>query len=75
VDEASVIARLLGLKLLRVRAHVTLHPADLESITYLDACAVQQRPAQPTEGGNLSDPVELLARASRTMHDTKRISF
>lgn len=73
--EATVIARLLGLKLLRVKAHVTLLPPGLTQITYLDACPAQQQPDRPAEGGNLNDAARLLAQASRTMHDAERITL
>lgn len=73
VVEASVVARLLGIKLLRVKAHVALMPAGREPITYLDT-RVAEQPKQLAEGGSLSDAVNLLAHASQTMHDAKRIS-
>jgi hypothetical protein len=73
VVEATVIARLLGLKLLRVKAHVTLLPADLEQITQVDARPAQQQPDRPAEGGNLRDAARLLTHASRTRHDAERI--
>jgi hypothetical protein len=74
VVEASVIARLLGIKLLRLNAYITLTPADLEPITYLDAAAPRKHPDHPTEGG-LTEAVKLLAHASQTMHDAKRTTF
>jgi hypothetical protein len=74
VVEATVIARLLGLKLLRVKAHVTLLPADLEQITYVDTPSPPQQVDRPAEGGgNLRDAAQLLAHASRTRHDAERI--
>ena len=74
VVEASVIARLLGIKLLRLNAYITLMPAHLEPITYLDAAAPQQHPDHPAEDG-LSEAVKLLAHATQTMHDAKRTTF
>jgi hypothetical protein len=74
VVEASVIARLLGIKLLRLNAYITLMPAHLEPITYLDAAAPQQHPDHPTEDG-LSEAVKLLAHATQTMDDAKRTTF
>ena len=71
--EASVVGRLLGLKLLRVKAHVTLMPAYLD--TYVTPRATVQRANQPTAGESLSDAVNLLAQASRTMREAKRITF
>jgi hypothetical protein len=73
VVEASVVARLLGIKLLRVNAHVTLMPSGGEPITYLDT-RVAEQPAQLADGGSLSEAVNLLAHASQTMHDAKRLS-
>jgi hypothetical protein len=75
VVEASVVGRLLGLKLLRVKAHVTLMPAYLDPITYVTPRATAQRVDQHTEGGSLSDAVNLLAQASRTMREARRITF
>jgi len=75
VVEASVVGRLLGLKLLRVKAHVTLMPADLDPITYVTPRATAQRANQPTAGESLSDAVNLLAQASRTMREAMRITF
>lgn len=72
--EASVVGRLLGLKLLRVKAHVTLMPAYLDPITYVTPRATVQRANQPT-GGGLSDAVNLLAQASRTMREARRITL
>lgn len=69
-----MVARLLGLKLLRVKAHVTLTPAGLEPITYVDARAAQSQPGQPQGTNCLRDAVNLLARASRTMDDANRIT-
>jgi hypothetical protein len=74
VVDASVVARLLGLKLLRVKAHVTLTPAGLEPITYVNARAAQSQPSQHQGSSCLRDAVNLLAHASRTMNDAKRIT-
>ena len=73
--EASVVGRLLGLKLLRVKAHVTLLPAYRDPITYVTPRATAQRANPPTAAGGLSDAVNLLAQASRTMREAKRITF
>jgi hypothetical protein len=74
VVEATVIGRLLGLKLLRVKAHVTLLPATYEPISYVDARPLRQQAGQGEAGGNLADAAGLLAHASRTMRDTERIT-
>ena len=73
--EASVVGRLLALKLLRVKAHVTLLPAYRDPITYVTLRATVQRANQPPGGGGLSDAVNLLDQASRTMREAKRITF
>jgi hypothetical protein len=75
VVEASVVGRLLGLKVLRGKAHVTLMPAYLDQITYVTPRATAPRADQPTGGGSLNDAVNLLAQASRTMREAKRITF
>jgi hypothetical protein len=75
VVEASVVGRVLGLKLLRVKAHVTLMPAYLDPITYVTRRARALRADQPTGGGSLNDAVNLLAQASRTMREAKRITL
>ena len=69
VIEASVVARLLGLKLLRLRAHVTVLPAHVEPLR-----VVPTEPAPPLGDGRLDDAVALLARASRTLDEAKRNS-
>jgi len=69
VIEASVVARLLGLRLLRLRAHVTVLPADVEPLR-----AVPSEPVPPFGDGRLDDAVALLARASRTLDEAKRNS-
>jgi hypothetical protein len=75
VVEATVIGRLLGLKLLRVKAHITLLPAGLEPIVYVDARPARQQAGPGKAGGDLSDAADLLAHASRTMHDAERITL
>jgi hypothetical protein len=75
VVEASVVGRLLGLKLLRVKAHVTLMPAYLDPITYVTPGATVQRANLSTGRGGLSDADNLLAQASRTMREAKRITL
>lgn len=84
IIEASIVARLLGLKLLRLHADVTLIPARLEPTATVEqrglphATSMARPLAQPTvrevrpEAGTLSDAVMLLQRASRTLRDAKR---
>jgi hypothetical protein len=59
-----VVARLLGMKLLRLDANVTLLPADVGPISYVEPSAAT---APPDPGGTLNDAVELLAHASKTI--------
>jgi hypothetical protein len=70
-----VVARLLGVKLLTVKAHVTLTPAGLEPIAYIHARAAQPQLNQRQGGTRLRDAVNLLAHASRTMNDAKSVTF
>ena len=79
IVEASIVARLLGVKLLRLHAEVTLVPAQLEQ-----AAVVEQRALPPAtsidlprspvdlESGTISDAVMLLQRATHTLRDAKR---
>jgi hypothetical protein len=71
VVDAVVVGRVLGIKLLRVTARITLLPASAQPIVTLDGSAV----APPLDRGNLSDAVSLLAHASRTMRDARRNSL
>ncbi len=70
--EATIVARLLGVKLLRVNAHVMLMPADVESVAHLDTRTALPQPRQRPDGGTLSDAVMLLAHASETIRDAHR---
>ncbi len=88
VIEASILARLLGMKLLRLTAHVTLQPADFERLRYVEPEVVEgstqighaapfqmltaPQPANPGQPGTLSDAASLLAHASRTIHGTSQ---
>ena len=81
VVEASVVARLLGLKLLRLKADVTLLPATVEHVPVVAARAESYPdPAGVAAGtrrsdtGSLSDAVELLAHATRTLRDARAAS-
>jgi hypothetical protein len=77
VIEASIVARLLGMRILRLKAYVTLLPASRESVTmadgYTDAgpwTTAQPAPDQLDAGGTLSAATTLLAHAHRTIHET-----
>jgi hypothetical protein len=52
-----------------------LLPAALEPITYVDARPARQQAGPGKAGGDLSDAADLLAHASRTMHDAERITL
>jgi hypothetical protein len=74
--EASILARLLGIPLLRLDAHIDMVPIDAEDIVgspiiELTALpAVPGRPADPP--GTLADAAELLEHASRTLGDVRQ---
>jgi len=73
VIEASVVARLLGLKLLRVRAQVTVLPAEPARRLPRFPSEFPSEPAPPSlDGGRLADAAQLLAHACRTLDDAKR---
>ena len=54
---------------------VRVMPAYLDPITNVTPRARAPRADQPTRGGSLNDAVNLLAQASRTMREAKRITF
>ena len=71
VIRASVLGRLLGIRLLRLEADITLVPADLgSSSTVGPSTHVVTSSAIPGGTGGLTDAVELLAQASRTLDET-----
>jgi hypothetical protein len=71
VIRASVLGRLLGIRLLRLEADITLVPADLgSSPTIGPSPRVVTGSATPDGTGGLTDAVELLAHASRTLDET-----
>jgi hypothetical protein len=70
VIRASVLGRLLGIRLLRLEAYITLVPADLgSSSTVGPSTHVVTSSATPGGTGGLTDAVELLAYASRTLDE------
>jgi hypothetical protein len=73
VIRASVLGRLLGIRLLRLEADITLIPADLGSSTVGPSPRVVT--SSPTTDGSrdLTDARELLAHASRTLDETSHI--
>ena len=74
--EASILARLLGIPLLRLDAHVDMVPIDGDQVVrspmVLWSAMPPARgvPADPT--GALADAAELLQRASRTLAAVRR---
>jgi len=74
IIRASVLGRLLGIRLLRLEADISLFPADLgSSSTVGPSLRVVTSPATTDGTGGLTDAVELLAHASRTLDETPRL--
>jgi hypothetical protein len=74
VIRASVLGRLLGIRLLRLEADITLVPADLgSSSTVGPSTRVVTSPATPGGTGGLTEAVALLAHASRTLDETPHL--
>jgi hypothetical protein len=70
VIRASVLGRLLGIRLLRLEADITLFPADLGSPSTVGPSLRIVTSSAITDGnGGLYDTVELLAHASRTLDE------
>jgi hypothetical protein len=73
VVDASILARLLGLRLLRLDAHITLVPAALAIRSSTSPTASSRPPLPPSlatsppRGGDLDDAVHLLASAKREL--------
>jgi hypothetical protein len=75
VIEASVLARLLRIRLLRLEARVALVPAALaENVDYEPALRWLEPGAstKPAYDGSLSDASEMLSDASRKLEETAR---
>jgi hypothetical protein len=74
VIKASVLGRLLGIRLLRLEADISLVPADLGSFPTVGPSARVVRSSATTDGtGGLTDAVALLAQASRTLDETPHL--
>jgi hypothetical protein len=74
VIRASVLGRLLGIRLLRLEADITLVPATLgSSSTVGPSTRVVTRSATTDGSGDLTDAEELLAHASRTLDETPHL--
>ena len=74
VIRASVLGRLLGIRLLRLEADISLFPADLGSSSTIGPAPRIVTSSATTDGtGGLTDAVELLAHASRTLDETPHL--
>jgi hypothetical protein len=74
VIRASVLGRLLGLRLLRLEADISLVPADLaSSSTVGPSTGVVTRSATADGSRDLIDARALLAHASRTLDETSHL--
>ena len=74
VIRASVLGRLLGMRLLRLEAHISIFPADLGSSSTVGPSPRIVTSSATTDGtGGLTDAVELLAHASRTLDETSHL--
>ena len=74
VIRASVLGRLLGIRLLRLEADITLVPADLGSSSTVGPSTHIITNSATTDGTRgLTDAVELLAHASRTLDETPHL--
>jgi hypothetical protein len=73
VIRASVLGRLLGIRLLRLEADISLVPADLGSSTVGPSPRVVTSSPTTDVTGGLTDAVALLALASRTLDETPHL--
>jgi hypothetical protein len=74
VIQASVLGRLLGIRLLRLEADISLFPADLGSSSTVGLSPRVVTSSATTDGtGGLIDAVELLAHAARTLDETPHL--
>jgi hypothetical protein len=81
VVEASILARLLGIRLLRLDAHIDMAPVDSDSIAVerystvpmTELTALPMAPsAVAGSTATLADAAELLQHASRTLGEVRR---
>jgi hypothetical protein len=80
VVEASILARLLGIRLLRLDARIDMVPTDSDSIveryTTVPAIELSASPVAPgtsdEAAGTLADAAELLQHAARTLGEVRR---
>jgi hypothetical protein len=70
VIRASVLVRLLGMRLLRLEADISLVPADLGSSTVSPSHGVVTSSPATDGSRDLTNARELLGHASRTLDET-----
>jgi hypothetical protein len=74
VIRASVLGRVLGIRLLRLEADISLVPADLGlSSTVGSSSRVVTRPTATNGSRDLTHARELLAHATRTLDETSHL--
>jgi hypothetical protein len=74
IIRASVLGRLLGIRLLRLEADISVFPADLGSYSTVGPSHRVVTSSATTDGtGGLTDAVALLALASRTLDETPHL--
>jgi hypothetical protein len=74
VIRASVLGRLLGIRLLRLEANISLFSADLGTSSTVGPPLRVVTGSATTDGtGDLTDTVALLALASRTLDETPHL--
>jgi hypothetical protein len=74
VIRASVLGRLLGIRLLRLEADISLFPADLDSSSTVSPSTRVITSSATTDGTrDLTAAVALLAHASRTLDETPHL--
>lgn len=69
VVEANVLARLLGMRLLRLEAHLVLTPAEVIPVN--DPAPPASSYSGPVQDGTLADAIQLLSQASATLDTTR----
>jgi hypothetical protein len=73
VIRASVLGRVLGIRLLRLEADISLVPADLGASSTVGPSSVVARSATTDGSRDLTDARALLAHASRTLDETSHL--
>jgi hypothetical protein len=73
VIRASVLGRVLGIRLLRLEADISLVPADLGSSSTVGPSSVVARSATSDGSRDLTDARALLAHASQTLDEASHL--